>query len=214
MNQAGSERAALEQASHDLQEKGYEVILEPSANIVPSFLGKYKPDIIAFKDDKPTIVIEIKRKSGTSDKYIKDIAKLFDGKEDYEFIVHWISSLDAGTLKLTTLDALVARGEELKQMHNAGLYVPSLLTCWAMLEGMARILYPDSMAKPQRPESVVQKLASEGNISISEATELRKLYKKRNNIIHGVLDEVVDKNDIEFFRTILLRGMYEVREVV
>lgn len=207
MTLTGSEQAAIEHISAELQEGGYEVVIEPTGSIVPSFLGKYRPDLIAFKDGQPTVVVEVKKRSANAEKYISDIARLFEGKFGFEFRVHWILSLEAEELQSASLDALHARTKELTIMFERELYGPCLLLCWAMLEAVGRILYPEVLAKAQRPASVVQKLAAEGDLSIKEAEKLRQLYKVRNNLVHGVLDEKVDKESILFFRDVILRFM-------
>lgn len=205
MNSPTPERTATEYVAKNLLEQGYEVVREPTPEVVPEFLGKYRPDLIAFKAGSPSLVIEIKRRKAYANIKLADIRRLFKGHDDWEFRVVWVDLVSPEVISLPSATAMRDRSKELSKLFNAELFGPALLICWAMLEGVARANFPVRLQKPQAPKSVVQTLEAEGLIDDLEAANLRVLADKRNRLIHGRLEEDIEKSDILMFRDIISR---------
>lgn len=92
---------------------------------------------------------------------------------------------------------------EVKALTKAGHHGVALLLGWSVLEALARMAFPDRLAKPQRPGSVLEMLAYGGYISPTQADKVRPLIALRNRFVHGELAVLPASSDIaEFVRII------------
>ncbi len=198
------ERLAIENVVRDLVEQGYEVLQEPSRTATPEFLAGYRPDLIAFKEPGPNLVVEVKRRGQKSATNLAEIRRRFKGHSDWQFSVVWVEPMSgAGGIDLSSAQEIHDRTTEAVGLVEAGYLRPALLICWALLEGIARSYLPDTLQKPQAPRSVVQALEGEGFIDAEEATFLRRLAEARNRLIHGVVGEDVEESDVRDFLAII-----------
>jgi uncharacterized protein YutE (UPF0331/DUF86 family) len=205
MNAPSPERLALENAARDLMRQGYDVIQAPPADVVPAFLEEFQPDLIAFKEGGPNLVVEIKRRGKAASRDLSDIRKRFEGHPDWRFSVIWVDLLEENNIDISSAQAIFARAEEATSLTKAGFYGSALLICWALLESVARSYFSSRLNRPQAPKSVVQILESEGLIEAEEARQLRRLAESRNRLIHGLVEEQVGEQEVRDFLVIIQR---------
>jgi len=86
----------------------------------------------------------------------------------------------------------------------------SLLLLWASLEATVRNLFPNQTSRPQSPGRIIELLAGSGEITPSEARDLRQLMNLRNRVIHGELNAVVIPIEIKKMLQ-LVRQLLEAR---
>lgn len=214
MTAPSAERQAFENVIRDLTNRGYQVVQEPSPEVLPEFLGNFRPDLVAFKEGGPNLVVEVKRRGFPGANRLSDVRRRFEGHPDWQFSVVWVDPLESRTIQTSSAQAILARADEAVELVRAGFLGPALLICWALLESVARGYEPIQLSRPQAPKSVVQFLESQGLIDIQEAHQLRALAEARNRLIHGWIEESISEKDLKDFLTIvqrLIRGLTSAR---
>jgi uncharacterized protein YutE (UPF0331/DUF86 family) len=198
-----SEDVVLERLVPDLKSQGYDVFVHPNKQMVPPFLGTYRPDVIALRDDK-NLVIEIKHTSRRAENVLQELAKRFDGQNRWEFRVVWVNPSETeGRLTPQSNEAISIRLKEISRLLEAGFTESAMLMSWAAFEAIGRKLMASEFSRPQSPGRLVQILAKEGHITPDEADVLRQLAEIRNRFIHGELTAAVDQSQVEAFIEIL-----------
>lgn len=205
MNAPSAERLALENAAQDLINRGYDVVQEPTGDVLPKFLEGFRPDLIAFKEGGPNLIVEVKRRGRTGANRLSDIRKRFEGHPDWQFTVVWVDPLEQRTIDTSSAGAILARAEEASELTRAQFYGPALLICWSLLESVARSYSPSELSRPQAPKSVVQFLETQGLIDTNEGHRLRRLADARNRLIHGYVEESISDQDVRGFLAIIQR---------
>jgi hypothetical protein len=197
------ERVAKEAATRRLTNEGFQVIVEPSRETIPSFLGQYVPDLIAFAPSGPNKVVEIRTKSVNHQRRLREIRQLFEGVDDWELMVVLLDPAELPSLPQTDVDGLKERGLEFAKLMKQQLYVPALFVAWSILEGLVRLQFYDQAQRALKPATAVQILETEGFISSGHANKLRELATKRNDLIHGVYRSDVSFADMLPFKDVL-----------
>jgi uncharacterized protein YutE (UPF0331/DUF86 family) len=161
------------------------------------------PDAIARRSDR-NLAIEVTRKSPDAQKRVERIVSLFEGRDDWELRIVWITpATSAETMQLQTVSAVRKRVKEIKELADGEYYGPALLLGWATVEAMARLLATKHFQRPQTPGRLVQVLATEGILTPTEADDLRSLVEKRNKFIHGELHTRITRAEIDRIESIL-----------
>jgi uncharacterized protein YutE (UPF0331/DUF86 family) len=202
MSVEASEDVILERLVPDLKSQGYDVFVHPDRLMVPAFLGTYRPDVIALRDDK-NLVIEIKhgRRGETA---LEDLARRFEGQDRWKFQIVWVNPSETQAILAPQSDETIsARLREISRLLEAGFTESAMLMSWAAFEAIGRRLMTEEFSRPQSPGRLVQVLAKEGHITPDEADTLRQLGEVRNRFIHGELTAAVDRGQVEAFIKIL-----------
>ena len=198
------EKAVLDKIIPELENDGYEVLLEFPRSILPLNIGSYYPDAIAKKRDK-YIAIEIKsRRIASVDRHLNDLKKAFEHTPNWDFRVYY-----ADKMQLPKGPA-VESSEELKDkilksqmLSEQGEHALALLLSWACFEGIARLLHKRNFVRPQSPGRVITVLAELGDITNDDAAFLRNLIHKRNAFVHGEVSTLVDPCEVNRFNNLL-----------
>jgi uncharacterized protein YutE (UPF0331/DUF86 family) len=205
MSAAISESELLEGIVPDLEAEGFEVYIHPSKAVVPPFLGNFRPDAIARGTGK-SLVIEVIRPSEHASKKVERLAQLLKGHPGWELRILWASPTAApARLRVQSVNTIERTLGEVDQLASEQRLEPALLLGWAAFEALGRVLLPEQLGRPQTPGRLVEILAQDGHLTPTEADELRRLAKKRNELIHGELATHVRKFEIDQFVQILRR---------
>ncbi|MGR8953464.1 MAG: hypothetical protein ACU83V_13785, partial [Gammaproteobacteria bacterium] len=187
----------LQQLIPELEAEGYDIYVHPNRQLLPDFFEDFMPDAIAVRSDK-SIAIEVIRRSHDGERKMGKVANLFEGHDEWEFRVVWITPAGAVmALESQTVSLIRKRIEEIKELAKGRHFSSAFLLSWATLEAIGRILLPKQFERAQTPGRLVQVLASEGYITPSEADNLRQLVGKRNKFVHGELKTRINKSDVD-----------------
>src|SRR5262249_5053227 len=109
------------------------------------------------------------------------------------------------------IDSSIASVENL--VSNDQLYGATLIG-WATFEALGRALSPAKFARPKTPARLIEILAADGTVTPSEADLLRRLARSRTRVMHGTLNEKIEKGDLSKFLNVLreLRRMMQVNQ--
>jgi uncharacterized protein YutE (UPF0331/DUF86 family) len=195
------EETVVRQLRRKYESEGYQYFEYPTRDLIPEFLGSYRPDAIAI-GPKGKIVIEVKagRKTSNQDSLAK-LAKLFEEQAEWRLRLVYAEDSqehDAG-LKLTKRQELKRLIEEAKRLEQERHFSASFVLGWSLLEAIFRHLNPESGANPKGPREVVEWLTREGYITQTESRQLRNMIPLRSALLHGDFTRAVEQSDVEWF---------------
>jgi uncharacterized protein YutE (UPF0331/DUF86 family) len=200
-----TEREVLAQMVPELEADGYEVYLEPSKGLSPAFLGNFRPDAIALRGDKNFVIEVLSTKNPSAAEKIAKLQGLLLGQDGWELKLVWIEEATKYTqLYVQTNEKIKARIAETKILAERGNLEPALLLGWGTFEAIARATFPQQFERPQTPRRIIEILANQGNLTPTEADALRILAEKRNKLIHGDLNQIASKIELDMFISVLV----------
>ncbi len=182
--------------------RGLKFYLNPPQEIVPDFLGDYRPDAIALGPEGG-MIIEVKaRRNRASEKQLAEIASRISGQKGWEFRAIYVNPpLDEmPPIEIPTPDQLQAAFREIEELTKTGHRAAAFVRAWAALESLARLASANgetSSAKGLPPIQVVQTLAEQGYVENEVADRLRQMVKLRNAVVHGDFTVDVPAEQIE-----------------
>lgn len=206
MTAQAEERAVLEEVASNLEAEGFQVFLQPSAEILPAFLRQYSPDAIAISatSSSRNFVIEVAQEGAEATRKAEALRNALKGHQEWDFRLYLVSPHKSSPSLQIVSYAEISQGIETVERLLAEAQVePALLMAWATFEALCRAVMPDKFAKPQTPGRLVEVMGSLGLLTPSEADRVRSLIGRRNAIAHGGLTTKVDASDVRPFVEIL-----------
>jgi uncharacterized protein YutE (UPF0331/DUF86 family) len=185
--------------TYELQ--GYEFFIEPLVQMLPNFLGGFRPDAIALKPgDNHVIEVKFGRRPG-EERRLETLARLVAGQPGWQLKVFYEAERPEDTLRFTppTRSQIEAQITEAEQLSEAGHHKAALLLAWAALEALTRARAAQDGAAMQRPFSpaqTVQSLEMAGVIDRRTGQELRVKAQLRNLAAHGDFAAEVDADAV------------------
>ncbi|MBX3504064.1 MAG: DUF86 domain-containing protein [Parvibaculum sp.] len=208
-----NEHQALEEGILDKYEaqwraQGYDLIRHPSREVIPEFLGKYRPDAVLV-GRRPHVAVEVVLKGQrTAERRLREIAPLFKGHPDWRLEVIY-AGLAPESLVAPPMSALNEAVHDIRALASVDTR-GAFLFSWAVLEALVRHLSPERTRSPQTPGRLVELLAGDGRITPHQAEELRTLARLRNKLVHGDLEQRPTEKQISLVTRILERLIGEV----
>jgi hypothetical protein len=195
------EEQVLQREIARLESEGYDVFVQPSAPLVPEFLGNYVPDALATGNGKK-IVLEVAR-SLESDK-LKDIAARFAKQREWELKILLVTPTSSGkTVPVQSRQAIDGAIEEIERLQKVSALRAAFLLAWATFEAEGRASIAGKFDRPQTPGRLVQVLSQEGLLTPTEADRMRTLSEQRNQLVHGDLGTEIKSEDLLWLVAIL-----------
>jgi len=195
------EQAVIRRLQESYEQDGYVFLANPPSDIIPGFLGRYRPDAIAQKADHQ-IVIEVKiGRQRKADPRLSEIAKMVSTHPGWEFRVYFVDDFvdpeggqesDVAT-RLEIDDAI----QELEKLVLHDHYQAAFRLGWSILESVVRLLLVAKKPSVQPHLSslqVIQALEMDGHIEGTIGAELRELGSIRNKLAHGGIHVRVDRD--------------------
>ena len=191
-----TERELLEATARDLTAKGYDVVFDPSPNLLPAALSRFRPDAIALGRE-PKLVVEIATEGPVAS------AKMARLQEALAQSPEWKLHLVISRVKRTNLsvvsDEVIAptldSAKKVAQIDSRA----ALLLGWSAFEAVSRARRPSVFSRPQSPGRIIERLAAEGVLTPTDASFFREMANARNAVIHGNLIQSVDLSQVERF---------------
>ncbi len=192
-----TEREILDHEVERLRADGYDVYIDPGPSLVPDFLGSYRPDAVAKRDDSK-IALEVASRTDASQRKLGEVAAIFERHPEWEFRVVWAEpAAGAVRLPVQTKDEIRAAIVEIKKLRSQEHFRPSFLLGWAAFEAAARAVAESRFRRAQTPARLVQVLGEEGYLTPDETDAMRGLTEKRNDLVHGTLDAAINGEDVD-----------------
>ncbi|HZR89533.1 MAG TPA: hypothetical protein VFB02_22230 [Bradyrhizobium sp.] len=170
------------------EKEGFTFWPHPSRDIVPPFLGDYRPDALALSKDKGSVVIEIKaRRAGSGDRQLAQIARLVEQQPGWTFRVYYAPNFSQPAYKAPSKAGVLGLVAEVKELQKAGFMRPAFLMAWSALEAFTRALHAReaNSERPMMPSEMIGWLSQSGNIDAPTERMLRSMVRTRNALVHG-----------------------------
>jgi REase_AHJR-like len=197
-----SETTVLENTVADLRAEGFDVLVQPSRQAVPPFLKGYSPDAIAIRGNEK-IVIEVLNSDPSAKQKLEELQKLVANDPVWQLRAIWINSSPPIPVERVPRKNIEKAIEGVKSLLADDSTMPALLMAWATFEALGRGILPEKFSRPQTPGRLVDVLAEGGQLTPTEADQLRVLVTLRNRVIHGGLQQTVSREDLNAFVGIL-----------
>lgn len=197
-----SENNILENLKLANEARGFSFHLNPPPAMVPSFLRGYRPDAIVLRPEGGGIIIEINhQKTGGSETALAQIARRVAAHKGWEFQVIYMNPAPQASAPIPrpTADQVQAALGRLQELSQTGHHAAALVTGWAIMESLARLVLPDSDFNRTGTFSsiqTVQTLAEEGYLENEAAQRLREMARLRNAVVHGNLSTDVSADQV------------------
>ena len=171
------------------EDSGFAFTVQPERAKLPGFFGSYVPDAVAQKPGH-NVAIEVKnRPTPSTERALKDIRRLFDGRPDWHFQVVFVGAdpLQPATIPVAGAPAIRSRINEIRALIDQGHVRSAFVMAWSLLEAALRTLDSKITTSPLTPGTVVQTLAMNGAIEPDLERRMRDLVTLRNRVVHGDL---------------------------
>jgi len=201
------------------EEKGYQVTLEPEdgAALYPDFLAgmKYRPDLIAVKEDDKVIVEVKNRKSLIHNSAMQKISESVDAVPDWRLELHVYNDSDLNKIdtekdKNIDKEEILSKIEKIKTLVSMKYFEPAFLMSWAALEAAARTKLERENEKNiyKNPNLLFKQLYTKEYLNYNHFNFIKKYEPFRNKIAHGLdtdnqLDETVFEKIIRVIKLLL-----------
>jgi hypothetical protein len=193
MNNSGHEtyRQKLQEIAAEYQARGYEVLVEPSADKLPEFLASFRPDLVA-RGPNESVVVEIKvgTKTAASERF-RDLAETIQRQPGWRFSLVVIDprsdEVAPPTQQLLDRKEIAARLERANELLNTGTVDAAFLLLWVAVEALLRhIATREGLPLERVPSSSLMKeLFSLGILSRSQLDVAQRAFSVRNALVHG-----------------------------
>jgi uncharacterized protein YutE (UPF0331/DUF86 family) len=182
--------------------RGLKFYVNPPREIVPEFLGDFRPDAIALGPEGG-MVIEVKfQRSPESEQHLAAIARSVSAQKGWEFRAIYLNpaSDEMPPIEKPTPEQLQATFREIEELTKGGHRVAAFVRAWAALESLTRLASANGETRSVTslpPIQVIQTLAEEGYLENEAADRLRQMVKLRNAVVHGDLSVDVPAEQLE-----------------
>lgn len=204
------DRLVLDRLKETYEHQGYQFFIEPLPQILPTFLGGFRPDAIALKPGENHVIeVKLGRRAG-EERRLETLAKLVAGQPGWQLKVFYEGERPEDTLQfnLPTRSQIDTQLTEAEQLAVAGHHKAALLLAWSVLEAIARARAAHEGTVSQRPFSpaqTVQSLEMAGIIDRKTGEDLRAKAQLRNLAAHGDLGAEVDADAVDGLLRLLRR---------
>ena len=170
---------ATERTIERLRAAGWEVVVGPGPDELPTALSDFQPDLVAHRGDEHAIV-EVK-------------SRLVPPNLDLVTLAERIADLPGWRLEFVYVpeEPAVAEPAQLRRWASTAAELAgsspeaALLLSWAALEGLLHQLAQQRGVDTNQPGSLLAALASLGVLDDDEHDRLRRAMTARNALAHG-----------------------------
>ena len=189
----------LERIAQRYRDEGYEVIVQPNGDQIPSFVASFQPDLVVVRGHEGVIVeIKLTRSDLAKDSQITRLAEIVSAQPGWR--------LDVVVLERETViermsqDALEPSDEQLAEILEAAEkmaekgYTPyAYVVAWGGLEAaMRRVWDGAELYGRTTPTELMRSLYGNGFLNREQFEQLREAYKIRTQVVHGLVPSRVD----------------------
>jgi len=164
--------------------RGYQVVMNPAKDQIPTFLAPFRPDLLALSKED-SVVVEIASPEKSEKEYWQRLTNAMKGHSEWRVDLYSREPEEDGeTIDLSRIEA---RLSESKQWLSEDKTDPAFLLAWSATEAAMRQI----AAKYQVERSdigtgtLITRLYSDGLMEQEDYQLLGELLKKRNAVAHG-----------------------------
>lgn len=199
------EQQAIERVAQRYRNEGYDVIVHPRGDQIPSFAAGFQLDLIATRSGE-SIIVEIKtnRIDLSSDHQITRLAEIVNAQPGWRLDVIVLEPETA--VEKAAQEAPEPTDEQLIGILNAAEdladkgYAPyACVVAWGGLEAaMRRLRDEGELYGRTNPNELMRTLYGNGFLSREQFERLRESYKIRSQVVHGLIPPKVDPELVRY----------------
>lgn len=199
------EQQALEKIAERYRDEGYDVILHPQGEQIPSFLSGFPMEMIASRGNEHVVVaIKQNRIDLSSDSRVPHLAELVNAQPGWRLDLIVLEA--ETTVEKAAQDASEPSDEQLEQILKtaddlAGKgYAPyACVVAWAGLEAAMRRVRDEAehYGKATATE-LMRTMYGNGILSRDQFDRLRDSYRIRTQVVHGLVPPQVEQDLIPY----------------
>ncbi len=190
------EQHRLREVAREYRERGYEVILEPMPDQLPTFLASFRIDMLA-RNAEENVIVEVRTQESLTDVPELDaIAQALHDKASWRFELVVTNPKDRGILQFknaTSLDYLdiTYRLQEARQLSDQEHGEAALLLAWSATEALLRaIAEQEAISIVQtNPSQLAKSLFIYGVLDKQQYQTLQVADQARNTVSHGYKEQ-------------------------
>jgi uncharacterized protein YutE (UPF0331/DUF86 family) len=193
--------SALRNLQRVSEARGLKFYVNPPRDVVPDFLGDFRPDAIA-RGPEGGIIIEVKlQRTPESERRLAEIARRVSAQKGWEFRAIFATPPidEISSIPKPTQQQLQGAFDQIEALTNGGHHTAALLIAWATLESLARLANANSETGTRTfsPLQAIQMLAEQGYLENEAADNLRGMVGLRNAVAHGDLSVNVQGGQVK-----------------
>jgi len=186
------EQQRLREIAREYRQRGYDVIVEPSADQLPGFLAPFRIDMLA-RSDEETVIVEVRTQESLSDAPELDVvAQALQNQPSWRFELVVTNPKDRSSLQfkdaasLNVLDIRYRLGEA-RQLSDQEHGEAALLLAWSATEALLRAIaaQEDIAVAQNNPSQLTKSLFTYGVIDKEQFDILQLGLQARNTVVHG-----------------------------
>lgn len=185
--------------------EGYEVLVGPRGDAIPSFASGFEPDLIATKPGE-SIIVEVKshRFDLAESPQIAELAEITNSQPGWRFdlVVEEPetpvekAAHEAGEPSDNELAAILDAADDLAERGHSPY---ACVIAWAGLEAaMRRVRDQVEFFGRTTPNELMRTLYSHGILSREQFEKMRDSYKIRTQLVHGLIPPKVEADSAHF----------------
>lgn len=192
----GREHQRLREVAREYRQRGYEVLIEPRPDQLPSFLAPFRVDMLA-RSAEENVIVEVRTQDSLADAPELDaIAHALHNKPSWRFELVVTNPKDRSSqqfkdaLSLNQRD-ITYRLQEARQLSDQEHGEAALLLAWSATEALLRSI-ADAEAIPvtqNYPSQVTKSLFMYGVLDKEQYETLQEGLQARNMIVHGYKEQ-------------------------
>jgi len=194
MNSQNTHDLMIKNIAAKYKKDGYEVSVEPQTDELPFSLGRYRPDIIARRNDEGYI-IEVKTFSrGITIERYRDISEIVSQHAGWRFLL--VTGEDSEIENLLSWEQIFNKKEKADRLVASKENEAAFLSFWTILEALMRKQAERVSVPIERfpTSSLINHLYSQGELSISQFDNATMLLNIRNRLVHGFQTVAIDES--------------------
>ncbi len=193
------EQESLEKVAQEYRNEGYDVIVAPCGDQVPSFVAGFQPDFIATRGGEGVVVvIKTNRIALSRDPQITRLAEIVEAQPGWRLDVIVLEPVTA--IQRAAQDAAEPSDEQLARILKAadeladqGYSPYACVVAWGGLEAAMRRIGDEAQWYGQTaPNEHIRALYGNGFISREQFNKLKEAEKVRSQVVHGLIPPEVD----------------------
>ncbi len=195
------EAAILDRLKDRYEQQRYQFFAQPGRDLIPAFLGNFRPDAIALKPgDRLIIEVKLKKPAAHVEARLAEIARKVAMQSGWRFTVLVEDESPEGEFRVrpSSHSEIARQLAEAAALADAGHARAAFILSWAVLEAVARASRSTLTDRPLSPMQTIQDLAMHGLIEEAAADRLRGMLAVRNAVAHGDFSVAVDPAAVRF----------------
>jgi hypothetical protein len=190
--------------------EGYQFVVEPMRELIPSFLGNYRPDALALRGDGG-VVIEVKRRKPPRDQdYLAELAKLFEDHPEWKFQIVLAENFGRESIPEepgwrggdSSDEELQLKRNEVEGLVRQGFWDVALVLAWSVFEAAARSRL-DRRGEALSGWRLAERLISLGLLDNADLDKIRDILSLRSAISHGHFSVHATEGDVRFLLALI-----------